>query len=53
MYSLVDRARAVEAVRAGASAAEAARALGCSRRAVATWCEAAGVRLRRGRMGVP
>lgn len=53
MYSLVDRARAVEAVRAGASAAEAARALGCSRRAVATWCEAAGVRLRRGRIGGP
>ena len=53
VYSLVDRARAVEAVRAGASAAEVARALGCSRRAVATWCEAAGVRLRRGRIGGP
>ena len=53
VYSLVDRARAVEAVRAGASAAEAARALGCSRRAVATWCEAARVRLLRGRIGGP
>lgn len=53
MYSPGDRARAVEAVRAGASAAAAARALGCSRRAVATWCEAAGVRLRRDRIGGP
>jgi len=40
-----EMSRAVEAVRGGASAASAARALGCCASAVRKWCAAAGVAL--------